>query len=286
MQKISEKTFVLVLQSENRNVDYLGLTKRINPYMCHYLSNQENSKYVYDYKFINMSLFSEPEPSCDEIPLQEGEMYKMLLDSKINDSFKNQIIHPATSKIFLIHYLLNSLEHKKYDFIVYLDSDAWIQTPDYLNTLIDYLKNNEAKNGTYSRDPFMQRNTFINSGAFIIKNNNYISNMYSAMIERMKMDDSHLKKWQFDQYYISNFVFENKNDFLIFVPNVLNTPCGIIFRHNWYKTHKLYRDLYELLEISYVSGFRPPEKNFDIEKYIDNNPYPNTETYAYEWNEM
>jgi len=279
-----EKTNILVLQSENRDVDYLGLTKRINPYMCNYLSNLSNSIFLYDYKFVNMSLFSDYDTSyntCSKIPLQEGETDKMLLK---NEDFKNIKIHSATTKIFLIDYFLKETG-KKYDFIIYLDSDAWIQSPHYLNTLVEYLKKDETKNGAYSRDPYMQQNTYINSGAFIIKTNNYIFKMYETLIDTIKTNKSHLNDWPYDQYYISNFVFKNKNDFLIFLPNVLNTPCGIIFRHNWYKTYKLYRDLYDLLEISYVSGFHPPKENIIIENYIDNNPFPNTEIYAYEWNE-
>lgn len=289
---------VLVLQAENREVDYLGLTKRINPIMCDYLS--KNTKNNYFFSFINMGLFCDYDESIElrSLPLKEGETNKMLLSDDLLEFTKINKIHPATAKLFLMNWLLsrcqsvnedislflqNGENKKEFDFIVFLDSDAWIQTPDYLNTLIETLSNDETKNGAFSRDPYLSRNTYINSGSYVIKNNNFIRNMFCELIETIKEDKSHLAVWAYDQYYISGWVFKNRDLFHVFKPNVLNTPCGFILRHNWFKTYKLYRDLYELLDASYV--IREPQIPFHYEEFIDREDFPNVMTYAYEWNE-
>ena len=61
----------------------------------------------------------------------------------------------------------------------------------------------------YSRDPYLINNTFINSGSFIIRINDYTKKMYS-LLEQQAIDKPRWKK-PTDQYYISNFVFEFTN---------------------------------------------------------------------------
>jgi hypothetical protein len=58
-----------------------------------------------------------------------------------------------------------------------LDSDAWIQNGYWLNDIINNLINNYEKHGCFSRDPYIKINTFINSGSFIIKNNDFIKEL-------------------------------------------------------------------------------------------------------------
>ena len=96
------------------------------------------------------------------------------------DNNKYGNIHPATKKIHLVNdFLLNT----KCDILVFLDSDAWIQNGYWLNDIINNLINNDEKQGCFSRDPYVKKNTFINSGSFIIKNNDFIKQMYSGFIQ-------------------------------------------------------------------------------------------------------
>ncbi len=138
--------------------------------------------------------------------------------------------HPALYKIMMVNNLLTKLDS---GILVFLDSDAWIYNPTMLNKIINDLP--EKLHGYFSRDPYIKKNTYINSGSFIIRINEYTKNMYRYFIEICQKDKSHIKNWPWDQYYISNYVFENKNKFCIFKPDIINTPIGKIIRHSWIK---------------------------------------------------
>jgi hypothetical protein len=161
------------------------------------------------------------------------------------DNNKYGDIHPATKKIYIIN---DFLENTNYEVLVFLDSDAWIQDSYLLNQIINNLINNKEKQGCFSRDPYIKKNTFINSGSFILKNNNYTKQMYKNIIHNLCNNDYYHNKWPFDQYYISNYIFENKENFIIFIPEILNTPTGKILRHNWWKNQQMYDDLDKLIK--------------------------------------
>ena len=153
-------------------------------------------------------------------------------------------LHPATRKIHMINLFL---ERSDCDILVFLDSDAWIQNPFSLNKIIDHLRQSN-KNGCFSRDPYLIGNTYINSGSFIIKNNSFIKEMYKTLIQSVEMNEKYHRTWPFDQYYVSKFVFENNDNFLVFEPDVLNTPDGRVLRHNFWKNDKMWIDLNEILQ--------------------------------------
>uniref|UniRef100_A0A6C0JI63 Nucleotide-diphospho-sugar transferase domain-containing protein n=1 Tax=viral metagenome TaxID=1070528 RepID=A0A6C0JI63_9ZZZZ len=187
------------------------------------------------------------------------------------DNKKYGDIHPATKKIHVVSdFLLNS----KCDILVFLDSDAWIQNGYWLNDIIDNLMNNNEKQGCFSRDPYSKCNTFINSGSFIIKNNDFTKQMYTMLIEDLCNDNNFHNNWPFDQHYISKYVFENKDNFNIFIPDILNTPTGKVLRHNWWKNEHMYYDLIVLYrDINDDVCFG---KTYFIEKdYYDENDFPN-----------
>ena len=98
----------------------------------------------------------------------------LLLD---NNKYGN--IHPATKKIYIVNELLLNSD---YDIIVFLDSDAWIQNGNWLKQTVDNLIENQNIHGCFSRDPYVKKNTFINSGSFIIKNNEYTKRTYNRCI--------------------------------------------------------------------------------------------------------
>jgi hypothetical protein len=191
------------------------------------------------------------------------------------DNNKYGNIHPATKKIYIINeFLQNSTD----DILVFLDSDAWIQNGIKLRNIVDNLVNDSNKHGCFSRDPYLIINTFINSGSFIIKNNEYTKKMYNEIITTFSNDDSHANKWPYDQFYISNYIFQHKDDFNIFIPHILNTPLGKVLRHNWLKNQKMHNDLIKLIEMHVITDFTPFEfdKNYDKEEYPNKNNNGNT----------
>ncbi len=238
----NNKLKILVVQADNReSLDYLILSKKLNKKFSKYLN--------YDYEFI-----------------------------KIDDKkYKN--LHPATMKIYIVNDII---QNYNYDILVFLDSDAWIQNPLLLNKMILNLIENKNKNGCFSRDPYVKKNTYINSGSFILKINEYTKKMYSDIINDMeKKDYSHKKKWPYDQYYISNYIYKNNNDFYIFIPDIINTPKGKILRHNWIKSKQMFSDLNSLLKVKdYENTFND---DFDITKILDNKPFPNKNVKGYEY---
>ena len=89
--------------------------------------------------------------------------------------------------------------------------------------------------------------------------------MYKTLIQSVEMNEKYQRTWPFDQYYVSKFVFENKDNFLVFEPDVLNTPDGRVLRHNWYKDNKMWIDLNEILQLNYIHE----DDTLDINKCLD-----------------
>lgn len=204
----------------------------------------------------------------------EYEYIFLLLD---NNKYGN--IHPATKKINIVNDFLIGTD---YDIIVFLDSDAWIQNGFWLNDIITNLLNNNEKHGCFSRDPYLNYNTFINSGSFIIKNNNFIKKMYNDLIIHLNTNTDYHNMWPFDQYYISNFIFENKDKFIIYVPEILNTPAGKILRHNWRKNQRMYEDLDNLGNMKIEDIYNDKTDFIDTDQY-DQETFPNTNVSANEY---
>jgi hypothetical protein len=244
-------TRVLIVQSDNRldTLDFLTLSKRsieekVIPHLEKY-----RPFHTYTYAFI-------------DIP---RSYY--------------QSIHPATAKIQIVSDILEGkLPHpsnstdEPYDILVFLDSDAWINAPDDLNALIILLQNHPDKHGCFSRDPCKMVNTYINSGSFLLKINDFNRQMYRQIIQCMENDPSHHQKWPYDQYYISNRIWEQKESFFIFQTELLNTPFGLVLKHNWKKNNRMYYDLYQILESSFQF---PILKPMDFFAQLDNSPFPN-----------
>lgn len=141
------------------------------------------------------------------------------------------------------------------------------------NDIIEQLMNAPNKQGAFSRDPYVGYNTFINSGSFIIKCNDFVKNMYSQIISHLQCDPRCHNNWPFDQYYVSDYVFHNKDYFMIFVPDILNTPIGKVFTHNWPKYPHLFNSLYN----------KHADMKFHIQDYYDDKPFPNIEMKGYEY---
>ena len=234
---------VCVLQTDNRlSLDYLLETQRVNKKFCEILG--------YDYKFI-------------------------YLDNNYN-------VDNKTAKIYIVN---NFLQNSNYDILIFLDSDAWIQNGYWLNDIINNLINNDEKQGCFSRDPYVKKNTFINSGSFILKINKFTKKMYNELIMNLENDirNGVFNKygWE-DQYYISKYIFENKEKFTIFIPDILNTPLGNVLRHNWCKNDKMYDDL-NILYYSINNDIYFGKTSFIEKYYYDEQVFPNIIENGYEY---
>jgi len=203
--------------------------------------------------------------------------------------------HPAIGKIYMVHEWLkeqysslwkeNKLDFDEPTFLVFLDTDAWIQSAYRLKYLLEDMCDRNGKyvgkKGAFSRDPYIRKNTYINSGSFILKVDVSTLKMYEEIIEELPLEPSHLNTWPWDQVYVSSYVWEHRDEFLIFKPDILNTGYGKILRHNWYKTSRKIRDdLYFLCTFPIVLE---NETRGIIESELDAEEFPNTAETGYDY---
>ena len=171
--------------------------------------------------------------------------------------------HPALYKIMMVNRFLSKDVFGDADILIFLDSDAWIHNPVMLEKLLNSLPS--SKQGIFSRDPYTKRNTFINSGSFIIKINQYSKEMYSYLEKEVLKSEDNMggiycgNSWPYDQIYISDFVFKNKDDFIIYEPEIINTPIGKIIKHSWFKNFS-------------TCHIQDEHEVFDLNAYIDTEP--------------
>ena len=176
--------------------------------------------------------------------------------------------HPALYKVMIVNEFLSTNSFDEDDVLIFLDSDAWIFNPVMLKELLTALP--QSKHGVFSRDPYMKHNTYVNSGSFIIKINEHTRKMYSTIEKQARIDRSYSWDWPYDQWYISDYVFEHRDKFVIFQPDVVNTPVGKIIRHSWVK------DFSTCCVQEYHSSF-------DLSDYLDEEPFPNTLEHGCEY---
>tara|TARA_Y100000389_G_scaffold204980_1_gene261542 strand:- start:2769 stop:3521 length:753 start_codon:yes stop_codon:yes gene_type:complete len=200
--------------------------------------------------------------------------------------FKFESINPIFDKIKVLYHLMEKMKNE-YDVIINLDSkDAFIYDSYKLKQLINILIKSE-KYGLFSRDPNnyevpkslhinylhheKKEQTFINAGSFIIKNNSETRNFIRDVIRYSEVNIGFINKWPYDQYYLSKYVYNNKENFYIFKCDVLNTPYGSILRHNWMKNEQLKNDLIYVIENNEQSQIE-----ISLEELISTAPYINT----------
>jgi hypothetical protein len=202
--------------------------------------------------------------------------------------------HPAVGKIYMVHQWLQeqykalwekgSVEFEKPTFLVFLDTDAWIQDASRLRQLLNELGGNGkygGKRGAFSRDPYIRKNTYVNSGSFILRVDASLLKMYEELLEKIEREPRFLREWPWDQVYVSSYVWERRNEFLIFKPDVLNSGHGKILRHNWHKTSRKIRDdLYFLCCFPIILN---EEAIGMMEDELDDKPFPNLEEVGYDY---
>lgn len=304
---------ILILQTDNRDLDYLGLTKKLASFICKHMTENETifKDINYNYLFVDMNKYKKENmnPCTTKI---------YVLNDMLNTSIANTTICTTTeitktitktqthSTTFIKNPTIVNINYNEvpfvttivekttekptseitvtntqYDLIVFLDSDAWIQDFHNLHRLVLKLLTQENIHGCYSRDPYIRKNTFINSGSFIIKVNEYTKKMYQTIIEKLEGENSHWDTHPYDQFYISNYIYENKKDFWVFKPPIVNTPLGSVIRHNWWKTHKMFVDLYTLLDYFHMNNIPTSSPEIEFEKEFDEEPYPNPNEEGY-----
>lgn len=99
--------------------------------------------------------------------------------------------------------------------------------------------------------------------------------MYNNLIIHLDKNTDYRHNLPYDQYYISNFIFENKDKFIIYVPEILNTPVGKILRHNYRKNQIIYEDLNKLGSMNIEDIDNDKTDFIDTDQY-DQETFPNT----------
>jgi len=216
------KSHVIIVQTDNRvnplefPFEYIELSKIANQKMCEYLG--------YEYLFIPMDngLIKDKHASYGKIPV-------------VHEFIKSRLRRASSDK-------------GSPEIMVFLDTDAWIQDPFQLTKLLEYLEENPEKHGCFSRDPYVKKNTYVNSGSFILKIDETALKMYESLTAHVSETPEEWNVWPWDQIGFSQYVFENREKYLIFVTDVINSGYGKILRHCWNKyARKMRNDLYFIL---------------------------------------
>ncbi|MBF0216418.1 MAG: hypothetical protein HQL30_05415 [Candidatus Omnitrophica bacterium] len=269
---------ILVVQADNREIEIAKFGRSAEIIMGLYPSfpmDAYNASYSNAYDFVALT-FLVNILKTRQLKWQY-ERIKLLPDYYAGK-------HPCWGKIVLLEKLLNCPEYKKHKIVIFVDSDSWIRDQNKLKSLTDYLLSNTDINGIFSRDTYVPTNTYVNSGAFILKNNDYVRDLYSEMVSKLDSYSNWFNKLFYDQVLVSDTVFKNKSRFLICKPNILNSPAGDIIRHNWLKQHKSLME--SLKDEIIVSQFNEIFDNaiieeLDIEKIVDREPL-----YVGNWREI
>lgn len=234
-----ERPHVVLLQAENRpltKVGYMLLSNIVNLAAC------EEHGWEYVYK-----------------DMREFERYTELV--------QGAGWHPATFKIEALREFMRSLPQGTV--LIFLDSDAWIHDGFLMHrAVMELWRNREKVMGAFSRDPYMKKNTFVNSGSFMLIVNANVLMMYDEIFDTVMQQPSHKHEWPFDQFYISDYVHKHRGSFIVWKDTVINTPIGSVIKHNWFKDGRMWVDLWQKVE--------KIESGNQIAIWKDDQPYPNT----------
>ncbi len=125
--------------------------------------------------------------------------------------------------------------HPEAEVVAFLDSDAFIRDEVAFLALADALRAAPGRHGALSRDPLMPKNTFINTGCMILRNTDFsrrfLESVWNDVVERPQ----YRFDWPHEQHSASQFVQGHREAFYVCRTAVLNTPCGEIVRHTWWK---------------------------------------------------
>ena len=205
---------------------------------------------------------------CDTRWISNFNSCQYVLDSqKINSFYANllgfdyhflkyknhEILHPAARKISVIGKFLKNYE---YDCIIFIDSDAWIVNPFMLKMLLLQYFTKDIQ-CILSRDPILSpaysaklgglKNTYINSGVYILRVGDYAKEMFRTIANNI-IKSKFKHTWPYDQFHFSEFVLNNKKDFLVCDSSIMNTKSGKIIKHAWCSKNKISNMIQQDLE--------------------------------------
>jgi hypothetical protein len=121
------------------------------------------------------------------------------------------------------------------EIVAFLDSDAFIRDEAAFLGLVQALRAAPDRHGVLSRDPLMAKNTYINTGCLILKNSSFGRTFLDAVWRDVDVRPQYCFEWPHEQYAASLLVRSQRESFYVCKPAVLNTPCGDIVRHIWWK---------------------------------------------------
>jgi cell division protein FtsL len=176
-----------------------------------------------------------------------------------------------------IDILIKVLKNAKTDEVIcFLDSDAWIRDERILLKMVQSLYDNPEKHVVLSRDPHIPVNSFINSGCMIFKNTPYCNELLEHVWNAVESEqyENYRHEWPCEQYVLSDIVKAEYDKFYICKVSALNTPCGEIVRHSWWKNMlpELLDDacrecVFKLADSRY--DLNEGTEYFDINNYLD-----------------
>ena len=135
-----------------------------------------------------------------------------------------------------IRVLQNFLRaHPEAETVVFLDADAFIRDEVAFLALVGALQAAPDKHCALSRDPLVPRNTYINTGCLILKNSEFTRTFLDAVWNDVELRPQYRSEWPYEQQAASTFVQHHRDAFLVCKITALNTPCGEIVRHSWWK---------------------------------------------------
>jgi hypothetical protein len=160
------------------------------------------------------------------------------------------------------------------DMVAFIDSDAFIRDESGLHALAMALWRDSDRHGALSRDPLLEKNTFINTGCLLLKNTAFTRGFLSAVWDDVKVRPRYRDDWPHEQFAASALVREHRERFFVCRTAVLNTPCGSIVRHAWWK-HQFAAIADEELratvagEVCPELATAPPPQPFDLAAILD-----------------
>jgi hypothetical protein len=159
------------------------------------------------------------------------------------------------------------------EWLVFLDTDAWIRDPVLLSSFIDFLIQRDYK-GAFSREPYLLGIPFVNTGSFILKSTSKTLELWMNMI---KEQEKILNRFEppFEESLVAKRIYQNKSMFYICEPTLLNTPSGKILRHYWSKSEWMYKLMLEdLIAINECDQQVPDLTSINFELYKDKDDFP------------
>jgi hypothetical protein len=134
----------------------------------------------------------------------------------------------------LTEILLNTDER----IILFLDSDAWIRDQLRLREIIREFEMGYAKL-LFAHEPEIRYNTKVSTGCIAMKNDREVADFWKRVWEEPTINTKfhqYLYEWCHEQRIVDEILSRNSfKNVTIFPADILNSPCGSVVRHCWWK---------------------------------------------------